>query len=114
MTELPQVSVTSILNDIRRKFDTSEFERGYITSILGSADMDLRNAKIKESEATLEITNVLGSVYIYTPSEWSVSLEITEIAGRVKDRRTDLPKGKSAKKMLRIIGITVLGDVYIR
>jgi len=65
MTENPQFSVTSIFNDVRRKFSQTDFEKGYVTSVLGSADLDLREVKMKGTEAVLDITNVLGSTYIF-------------------------------------------------
>ncbi|MDP2964887.1 MAG: LiaF-related protein [Pelolinea sp.] len=112
MSETQKTSVTSVFNDIRRKFNSPDFDGGYITSVLGSADMDLREAKMKGTEAVLDITNILSSTYIYPAADWDVRLELTEVAGNVKDRREETAKGK--KKLLRITGITVLGDVYIR
>lgn len=114
MSEAPKVFITSILNDIRRKFDSTEFEGGAVTSVLGSADMDLRDAKMKPAEARLDITNVLGSIYIYPAENWDINLEITEIAGKVKDRRKKSTGKKGTRKLLHIYGVTILGDVYIR
>lgn len=114
MSEAPRVYITSILNDIRRKFDSPDFEGGAITSILGSAEMDLREAKMKSAEAHLEITNILGSIFIYPAEDWDIQLEIVEIAGRVKDHRKKSPTSKGTKKLLYINGATILGDVYLR
>ena len=114
MSETPKVYVTSILNDVRRKLDTPEFEGGAITSILGSVDLDLRETRMKIPQARLEITNILGSVYVYPSEDWEVSLEITEIAGKVKDYRKPTSDQKSTRKRLQVSGITLLGDVYIR
>ena len=114
MSEAPKIYINSILNDIRRKFNSPEFESGVITSILGSADIDLREAKIKTDEARLEINNILGSVYVYPAEDWNVSLEITEIAGRVRDHRKKNTGEKKSRKSLRIHGVTFLGDVNIR
>lgn len=112
MAENSNLNITSILNDVRRKFDQIDFEQGSVISILGSADMDLRGVKIKGTEAVLALTNVLGSTYIYPAPDWNVTLDITEIAGTVKDRRGENPA--KSKKTLRLTGITVLGDVFIR
>ncbi len=114
MSEAPKVYINSILNDIRRKFNSPEFESGAITTILGNADIDLREAKMKTDEACLTISNILGSVYIYPAENWEVNLEITEIAGKVRDRRKKNTGGKSPRKILRICGVTFLGDVNIR
>ena len=114
MGDIPRVIVTSILNNIRRKCDSSEFEGGAITSILGSADLDLRDASMTGNEARLEITNILGNTYVYPSDDWDVQLEIVEIAGRCKDRRKEESPKKASKNTLRITGVTILGDVYIR
>jgi predicted membrane protein len=112
MNETQKIRITSVFNDIRRKISIPDFDGGYIASVLGSADLDLREAKMKTSDAVLEITNILSSTYIYPAADWDVRLELTEIAGNVKDRCEDTRKGK--KKLLHITGITVLGDVFIR
>ncbi len=112
MNEVQKVRISSVFNDIRRKVTDSDFDGGYITSVFGSADLDLREAKMKGAEAVLEITNVFSSTYIYPAADWDVRLELTEIAGNVKDRREK--SGKTARKLLRVTGITVLGDVFIR
>lgn len=112
MSENSNFNITSVLNDVRRKYDQIDFEQGSIISVLGSTDMDLRNVKMNGPEAVLSLTNVLGSTYIYPASDWNVFLDITEIAGIVKDKREEKPV--KSKKTLKITGITVLGDVYIR
>lgn len=112
MAESSNLNITSVLNDVRRKFDQIDFEQGSVISVLGSADMDLRGVKMKGTEAVLALTNVLGSTYIYPAPDWYVILDITEIAGTVKDKRDEIPA--KPKKTLKITGVTVLGDVYIR
>lgn len=114
MSEAPRAYITSILNDIRRKFDSPEFEGGAVTSVLSRAEMDLRESKMKSAEAYLEVTNILGSIYIYPAEGWDIQLEIVEIAGRVKDHRKESKTGKGIKKLLHINGSTILGDVYLR
>ncbi len=114
MGDTQKVFVTSILNDIRRKFDSAEFEGGAITSVLGSADLDLREAGMKTAEARLEVTNIFGTTYIYPAENWDVQMELVEIAGKYKDRRKKKSSSKTAKKTLRITGVTLFGDVYIR
>ena len=111
MNETQKIRITSVFNDIRRKITVPDFDGGYITSVLGSADLDMREAKMKGPEAVLEITNILSSTYIYPAADWDVRLELTEIAGNVKDHRENA--GKVKKKLLRITGIIVLGDVFI-
>jgi len=112
MSENSNFNITSVLNDVRRKFDQIDFEQGSIVSVLGSADMDLRTAKMKGAEAVLSLTNILGSTYIFPAPDWNVTLDMTEIAGTVKDKREEKPV--KSKKTLKVTGITVLGDVFIR
>ena len=101
-----------MLNDIKRKFNLEDFQRGSVSIILGSAHLDLREAKIKGTEAVLELTNMLSSTYIYPASDWDVILNITESAGPVKDKRENIPA--KPKKTLKVTGLTALGSVYIR
>ena len=77
MNEVQKVRISSVFNDIRRKVTVPDFDRGFITSVFGSADLDLREAKMKSAEAVLEITNVLSSTYIFPATDWDVRLELT-------------------------------------
>jgi predicted membrane protein len=114
MGDIPKVYITSILNDIRRKMGAAEFDGGAITSFLGSVDLDLRESRMDAGQVSLEITNLPGSIYIYPAADWDVSLNITEIAGKVKDYHKKTTGAKSKGKLLRISGVTFMGNVYIR
>jgi len=114
MAEGIKIYLTSILNDIRRKYDPTEFAGGAITSILGSADLDLRDALLTPGETSLEITNIMGSVFLSLPQDWLVNLKMIEIAGKVKDHRGNQHKLMNESITLYISGVTILGDVHLR
>lgn len=114
MTEGIKIYLTSILNDIRRKYDPTEFAGGAITSILGSADLDLRDALMTSGETSLEITNIMGSVFLALPQDWPINLKMIELAGKVKDHRRNQHKLNDESITLNISGVTILGDVHLR
>ncbi len=68
-----------------RSYITSEFSNVSGKCILGDLDIDLRQAKSKESIVYLSVTCSFGSVSIKIPKDWQVELASTKFLGDVVD-----------------------------
>ena len=67
---------------------TSEFfEGGRITSIFGGSTINLKNVKLKNGYAEIEMTSIFGGAKIYIPENWDVRIEATSIFGGINDKR---------------------------
>lgn len=70
-----------------------------VVAIMGGVDVDLRQATLDPSGATLDLRAIMGGVQITVPSDWAVDAEITRVAGGidlevtpVDDLPADAPK----------------------
>jgi len=92
------------------KNESKDYKGGKVSTVLGGADIDLREAVIKD-EAVLNVFTVLGGTDIRVPEGWEVKSTITPIAGGVEVKTK--PAGKNAP-VLTIVGDVVLGGIEIR
>ncbi|WP_106495774.1 LiaF transmembrane domain-containing protein [Lentibacillus sp. Marseille-P4043] len=94
------------------KSQSKNFQGGSVVSILGGAEIDLRDAVIAEG-ASLDFTSVLGGVSIIVPENVHVELSGIPILGGWEDKTRNLVKKEDAV-VLKLNCITVLGGAEIR
>jgi hypothetical protein len=81
------VSVHAVMGENRRTFET-EFRGGQMTSVMGQARLDLRQAAVAPGEeVSIDVFTVMGQTVVYVPQSWEVDIDTMPIAGGVKDER---------------------------
>jgi predicted membrane protein len=105
-----QVNLFNVMGGGEYRVRTKDFRGGYVTALLGGFQLDLTEADIAESEATLDVTTILGGGEIRVPERWAVVVRGSTFAGgySVKAREGQV------EKTLVIRGLAVLGGVEIR
>ncbi|MDE2430780.1 MAG: hypothetical protein KGM99_18835 [Burkholderiales bacterium] len=86
-----------------------DFRGGEITAIMGTVEMDLRNASIL-TDATMEVFAMWGGIVLKVPNDWTVIAQGLPILGGFEDK-TVPPMMKN--KRLIIKGYAVMGGVEI-
>lgn len=104
------VNVFAILSGNESKVVSQSFKGGEVTSVLGGAVLDCRDASI-EGRAVVQVFALLGGVELKVPADWSVVNNTTAIMGGVDDR-TVAPVQKD--KVLVIEGFVALGGIEIK
>jgi len=102
----------AILGGFSRKNSSKEFLGGELTAIMGGCELDLRNASMKETEATIEIFALWGGVVIRIPEDWTVVVRVSPIMGGVED--SSLPPKNAPVRRLNITGFTIMGGAEIK
>ena len=89
---------------------TSEFfEGGRITSIFGGSTINLKNVKLKNGYAEIEMTSIFGGAKIYVPENWDVRIEATSIFGGINDKRQiDISESNNGNTLV-IKGAAIFG-----
>jgi predicted membrane protein len=105
------ISATVLLSGIKRRNRSRAFSGGDVTAIMGSCEIDLRQAAIN-GDAMLDVLAVWGGIEITVPDDWAVMLDVTALLGAVEDR-TRPPLGAAAHR-LTIRGAVVMGGVEVR
>lgn len=104
------INVTSVMGASNRRVSTPDFRGGEVTAILGSSDLDLRQASI-EGEAVLNVFSFLGGITIKVPVDWVIVMEGTAILGGYEEK-TAPPTGNQKRLIVR--GYAILGGLEVR
>lgn len=105
-------NITAILGSIESKNDSSDYQGGKITAVMGGGTVDLTKASLKK-EATLEILTVMGGVELRVPESWEVRTSVMPILGGVENKAA-APTDKVKAPVLNVIGTALLGGIDIR
>jgi predicted membrane protein len=105
------INGVAILGGYRRSNNSQDFRGGELTAIMGGAELDLRDASIKEGEAVLDLFAFWGGAKIKVPEDWTISLQGMPILGGFEDK-TRPPKSDTGKRLV-IKGYAIMGGAEI-
>lgn len=109
---LSEVDAFALLGGVKRASSSQAFRGGSATAILGSTEIDLRQAAIADGEAVLDTFAWWGGVEILVPETWEVVVRGIPILAGFEDS-TQQPVGGSTQKLV-IKGMAVMGGVEIK
>jgi len=102
-----------LLSGAEIKSQSKRFQGGNITTILGGADIDLREAMILEEGATMDLTTILGGVNLTVPEHVHVEFSGLPILGGWEDK-TRVRSEKDKQIVLKLNCLTILGGVEVK
>ena|SRR5699024_2132152 len=102
-----------LLSGAEIKSQSKRFQGGNITTILGGADIDLREAMILEEGATMDLTTILGGVNLTVPEHIHVEFSGLPILGGWEDK-TRVRSEKDKQIVLKLNCLTILGGVEVK
>lgn len=100
---------TAVLGGVERLNNSQHFHGGQATAFMGGVKLDLRDAVIDGSEATIDVTTVMGGVELHIPRNWTVVNHVTPVMGGVQDRTRSLDPNKK----LILEGTVLMGGLDI-
>ncbi len=104
-----RIEASATMSGIVLKNDSQEFAGGEINAVMGSVEIDLRQAAIA-TEAVLHLSVIMGGVEIQVPREWSVSVNGSPMLGGIEDKT--VPPMTPGKRLV-IEGSVIMGGVEI-
>ncbi|HEY7211264.1 MAG TPA: LiaF domain-containing protein [Bryobacteraceae bacterium] len=104
----------ALLGALKRKMETTNFEGGELTTILGSIEIDLRSAAISspENTAVLNTNAIFGAIKLRVPQYWRVHVQGASVLGNFEDKTIPPNTGTNAP-VLVITGWSIFGSVEI-
>lgn len=111
------LSEAVVFGGLERRMTSQDFQGGDISAIFGGVDLDLTQANMVGSEATLSITAIFGGVELRVPPNWQIAFRGAPIFGGVEDKtrtaHADDPSSPNLK-VLVITGAVIFGGVEIK
>lgn len=95
-----------------RRIVSSDFRGGEVTAVMGGHDIDLRNARITDGPATLDLLVWMGGVDLFVPEDWQVTNQAVVVMGAIQDQTRSRPA--EPKGHLILHGLVLMGAVEIK
>lgn len=106
------LNLTAFMGGFEKKVLSDDFRGGSVTTIMGGAELDLRQAVIKGQEAVIDVVVIMGGIELTVPDTWRVILKGVPIMGGFSDE-TRTPSSANAPTLL-LKGNVVMGGVEIK
>jgi len=103
-------NLSAVMSGSKSQNSSQNFRGGELTAVMGSIELDLRNASI-DGSATINVFAVWGGIEVKVPGDWTVMSQGIPILGGIEDR-TVPPMDRS--KTLFIQGYAIMGGVEIK
>lgn len=107
------IQAFSLFSGTELKSHSQNFEGGNITAIFGGADVDLRDIKITDQEATIEITTIFGGASLYVPQDVRIEVTGMPLFGGWEDKTRQVIDESEMLPLLRIKCLAAFGGVEI-
>jgi Domain of unknown function (DUF5668)/Cell wall-active antibiotics response 4TMS YvqF len=105
----------TVFGGVKQRVDSQEFEGGYLSSVFGGIEIDLRGANTKLDELKIQADAVFGGIELILPSHWNTTVRGSGIFGGFEDK-THPPTVAAGEKRphLMVTGSAVFGGVSVR
>ncbi len=114
--DLNTINVTAVMSESQTRITAQDFRGGQVVSVMGSAEVDLRDAQVIERPARIDATVIMGGAEIKVPEGWVVRFDNLSIMGGSADQRKHKRTEPAAdsKPDLTITGLVLMGGVEIK
>lgn len=107
------LDIHQVFSGSSRKVESQNFRGGKAEVVFGSAEIDLRAAKLAGGEAALALSAVFGGIEVFVPRDWQVVLEGSPVLGSIESRKPAAPEGGTGGKLF-IKGSAVFGSIEVK
>ncbi|HLP44486.1 MAG TPA: DUF5668 domain-containing protein [Candidatus Kapabacteria bacterium] len=105
------IYIKATLGGGKHKFTNQKLTGGKVSTVMGSCEIDLRNAEMEGDSMELEISSVMGGIVIWVPKHWQVVIHGAPLMGSIENKTT--PPGNPVKRLF-IKGSVIMGGVEIK
>ena len=107
-----KVTGFAVLGGSSKKSSSQDFKGGDFTAVMGGCEVDLRDARIANGPAVIDVFAFWGGVDIRVPPDWEVDGQVTAILGGFDNRAGTGQVDRS--QILVIRGLAMMGGVDVR
>lgn len=117
----PQTGTANRLNEntlfggIKQRVDSQEFAGGFLSSVFGGIEIDLRAANTKLDELYIQADAIFGGIDLLLPDRWDITVRGAGVFGGFEDKTHPPPAVAGTKRPhLTVTGSAVFGGVTVR
>ncbi len=110
-----KINDTSIFGGGEKRYHTSNFRGGKVTSIFGGSEINLNNCQLAEGVNTIDMVTIFGGNTFIVPRDWLIVNDALPIFGGFSDKRVKDPNiSYDESKKLVFKGIVIFGGGEIK
>lgn len=107
------LDIHQVFSGTERAVDSQDFKGGSIEVIFGSAEVDMRAARLAGGQARLACSVVFGAIEIVVPHGWQIVLEGSPFLGSMEVKKPAVPESERTGT-LTVNGSAVFGSLEIK
>jgi predicted membrane protein len=106
------LNISQIFSGSARRIESQSFRGGKAEVVFGSAEIDLRGARLAGGQATLVLSAVFGGIEVFVPRDWQIVLEGSPVLGSIESRKkaAEAPPTQT----LTVKGSAVFGSIEVK
>lgn len=108
-----ELAINQVFSGTARRVESQSFRGGKADVVFGSADIDLRSARLAGGQATLVLSAVFGGITVFVPRDWQIVLRGTPVLGSIESHK-GAASGGAPTGTLTIQGSAVLGSIEVK
>jgi predicted membrane protein len=105
------VNSFAIMGGFERTSSTSDFKGGDLTAFMGGGKVDLSQARIANSPATIDVFVMWGGIELVVPDDWIVTIQVLPIMGGFEDKTH--PPADGTQRLV-INGVALMGGLGVK
>jgi predicted membrane protein len=107
------LAINQVFSGTVRKIESQGFRGGKAEVVFGSAEIDLRSARLAGGQATLFLSVVFGGIEVTVPRDWEVVLEGNPVLGSIESHKAPAPEGGRTGTLF-VKASAVFGSIEIK
>ena len=107
------LAINQVFSSATRKIGSQSFRGGKADVVFGSAEIDLRAARLAGGQATLVLSVVFGNIEVIVPREWQVVIAGTPVLGSIESHKAAVSDAEKTGT-LSIQGSAVFGSIEVK
>jgi cell wall-active antibiotic response 4TMS protein YvqF/uncharacterized protein DUF1707 len=108
----PERRTLALMSEVKKVGEWIPARRNVVHAIMGSAELDLREALLSQGEIEIVATAIMGEVKIIVPPGLRVECDGTAIMGEFKELHSAVGEDPTAP-LVRIHGMALMGSVTV-
>lgn len=109
-----RVKVDAVMATVERRIRAGDFSGGEVNAVMGSVELDLRDATLGEGKAALDTNAVMGAIVLIVPRGWRVVSEVSCVMGTVEDHTEPSAGSPPPHNTLCLRGTAVMAGIEIK
>jgi predicted membrane protein len=107
-----EIDGSALFGSVKKKINSKHFKGGSISTLFGGAEIDLRDSKLDDKGAVIDVSTVFGGTEIRIPESWALDIQSTSIFGGIDNKASN--EIQKNDKRLVIKASTIFGGIEIK